>query len=786
MKKTLALLLSLCLVLGAILCLTSCKTSKDPDPIDLTDYKLVYTADYKNAFATWAKGVGTTLSDYTGLKISSATDTKGGSVEKEILIGYTNRPESQEMVAKIGGEGYAFGVINGKIVVVGTTELLTLVAVDAFYNTCLTGTGGTSIVIPETVVSDVPTVEISNAHSIVYNDDWDDSASTGNRLPSNEFEDDEDEFSNRDHGVIMATHVREALKNAITATSTGLQMATDKKEATKREVLVGILDRDANKQFLKTIGVDGYGVALYDQTVVVSGYNDNGLREAVDMFKQLVELGSTTKDGKKVVVWPAGLRMTSSKNFGWKLDVPLPKGEGIELSGSVDVGEGSVEFYYTGTGVNAEAFNKYCAGMAEQGYVLLQEKELEDSIFRLYRNTSTRVLLYTTYAAFSHAFSQDVDLYDPCIRVVTGSTSDAGNDFSDELLKPAYREYEKLTDTRLTCVRLNYVTDGSVYGNLYVMQLEDGSFIVQDGGFKSGNSVERLYNVLKDLHKQVFGTNPTTSDPITIAAWYLSHGHGDHTANFLDLCKQYGKTIKTELLIANNPSDLESYNCGDPNLYVRNNLSQIANYAQGPMKYVKVHTGMTLYLRNVEIEVLYTHEDIYPQTFERFNNSSTVLRTYIHNTDGEGNVQGQTTTILWLGDLQTRGSACLRAMYGNYLKSDVVQVAHHGGSGCELELYQLTEAKVLIWPHSAARVTSMSKNSNASRGSAAYVSYHLLRMESVEYVLISDIYNTTVTFTKNGYDMSVGGEYGLFNAGESATIRISNAFAQNQAVIKLK
>ncbi|MBE6595304.1 MAG: hypothetical protein E7644_05845 [Ruminococcaceae bacterium] len=789
MKKTLSLLLCLCLAAGALLCFSSCKTSKDPDPIDLTDYRLVYEADFKDALVTWAKGVGTTLSDYTGLKIATGTDAKGSATEKEILLGQTNRPESEALLAKIEGEGYAYGVVEGKLVMVGTTKLMTTMAAEAFLSACLTGTGGPALKVKETVVSNAPTVELSGAYSIVYSNDLDDEADFGSgSVSSDSFASDEEDFSNRDHGVVMASKVQQALKSVINATSTGLKMSTDKKEATKREVLVGILDRDANKQFLKSIDVDGYGVALYDQTVVVSGYNDNGLREAVAMFEQLVTLGVTTKDGQKVVVWPAGLRVTTSKSFGWKLDVPRPEGEGIELSGSVDVGEGSVELYYTGSGVNADAFNAYCAGMAAKGYTLVQENTVEDSIFRLYRNTSTKVLLYTSYSAFSHAFEQNVKTHAPCIRVVTGSTFDAGNDFSDDLLQPAYCEYEKLTDTRLVAVRLIYEggTNTNYGGNLYVMQLEDGSFIVQDGGFVNADSVSRLYNVLSDLHKQATGSAPTTANPITIAAWYLSHGHGDHTGNFRILCRDYGKTIKVETMIANNPSDLESYNCLDPNLYVRDNLSVISNYAQGPMKYIKVHTGMKLYIRNVEIEVLYTHEDLYPHTFERFNNSSTVLRTHIHSTDGEGNVQGAPTSILWLGDLQTRGSVCMRAMYGDYLKSDMVQIAHHGGSGCEREFYELTEAQILLWACSAKDMRNLTGNSNAERGSYAYVSYHAFHMASVEYNVASDIYNTTMTITKDGPVMMVGGVNGLYNAGESKAVTIGTAAGPGVAIVKMK
>ena len=34
--------------------------------------------------------------------------------------------------------------------------------------------------------------------------------------------------------------------------------------------------------------------------------------------------------------------------------------------------------------------------------------------------------------------------------------------------------------------------------------------------------------------------------------------------------------------------------------------------------------------------------------------------------------------VMWLGDIQTEGSNVICSMYGNTLKSDIVQVSHHG------------------------------------------------------------------------------------------------------------
>ena len=58
----------------------------------------------------------------------------------------------------------------------------------------------------------------------------------------------------------------------------------------------------------------------------------------------------------------------------------------------------------------------------------------------------------------------------------------------------------------------------------YIITLEDGSFIVIDGGSNGGSNVELLHKKLQELNKRE-GT------PV-IAAWYLTHIHQDHCPAF--------------------------------------------------------------------------------------------------------------------------------------------------------------------------------------------------------------------------------------------------------------
>ena len=117
-------------------------------------------------------------------------------------------------------------------------------------------------------------------------------------------------------------------------------------------------------------------------------------------------------------------------------------------------------------------------------------------------------------------------------------------------------------------------------------------------------------------------------------------------------------------------------------------------YEKG-VQYYKVHTGQRFFIGNLEIEVMYTHEDLHPWSMMFFNNSSTVLRMTAHETDGNGNILigSNTVDMIVLGDIQARASQMLRATFGDALKTDMVVLAHHGGNGAEAALYEDINAR---------------------------------------------------------------------------------------------
>ena len=287
-------------------------------------------------------------------------------------------------------------------------------------------------------------------------------------------------------------------------------------------------------------------------------------------------------------------------------------------------------------------------------------------------------------------------------------------------------------------------------------------------GSKGKTDHQRLWYVLSDLFTQVFEKAPDVDNPIRIAAWYLSHSHFDHYDNFYQFCYVFGSNVIVESLIANFASDAETYNCYDPNPHVRDTVDTLDNFLQQPITYYKMHSGLEFYIRNVKLEILYTHEDVYPQVINLFNDTSTVIRMTIYHTDGSGIPKdAEGTTAMWTGDLYDRGSKNLRAMYGEYLQSDMLQISHHGYIGCEFELYALVAPTCVWWP--TDRNTFARQVSGQFSSGPNVVNYRVYtEIESIKYIILGDGFNTTMTFTADGPVYDIGGKYGLYNADDSA------------------
>ena len=116
---------------------------------------------------------------------------------------------------------------------------------------------------------------------------------------------------------------------------------------------------------------------------------------------------------------------------------------------------------------------------------------------------------------------------------------------------------------------------------------------------------------------------------------------------------------------------------------------------------IKAHTGqMYDFGCGATVEMLYTYDDYMPKMLDWNNTSSLVFRVKL---------EGKTCTVL--GDATHATGHILVDMYGNYLKSDMVQLSHHGVIGIIADVYNYIKAPVLLWPATDSAVKKFYKDS---------------------------------------------------------------------------
>ncbi len=729
----------------------------------LSGYRVIYPAGASASFIERAEVFAERLSALTGYSISAYPDTSS-AVTKEILVGYTNRTQSATALASVRGYGYTVQYLNQKIAIVGSTDLIALMGLDYLEKNCF-DTARSVLAISRCAISDRyrPVTLVSaggtSNFAVIFSKDLDATTNEGYTTST-----DPENY----YGVVSGTgrdYAVDAALNIVSALRTGAYSGNDAAAAVTNELLVGRVNRPQSSAVLSRIAGHQYAIAVADGKVVVTSYSVLGLQKVVPLF--LDHLNDSV-DANGAVVLPANYFLCGEASDEWFTDAPLP--DGLTLYNTADAGDGSLQYLYMDSRVNLTAFNSYRAKLLAQGYTEVSKSNLNGSYFSTFVNTQKGTMVHVSYDAYVSAAGSNWKYATPSLRVITAYTDRVSgmiNVPTATMLNPN-QSYTKRTDSAIVAVPL----PGGSVGTGYVMLLEDGTFIVIDGGAANGGmdngsdpwaEVDLLWGILSELYEDVYGYAPTPSNPVHIRAWHITHSHGDHMNVFWDFAHRYGggsggSTLgayaKLDYLIANVPATSMVYNTGEPSMSLRNNMAKIRGYFKGGFTYLKVHTGQTLYFANARLDVLFTHDDLNPQRIVTFNDTSTMIRFTFTPTNADG-AKGSPVTFLSTGDAYIHSARWACAMFGSYLRSDMVTLSHHGGPGTEAAFYDKVAPKVLWWPHVASSVYKSSSSSGYLGSSSWYakVDQHaFFSVSSVEYIYIASGVPLTLRLGFNGPD----------------------------------
>ena len=206
-------------------------------------------------------------------------------------------------------------------------------------------------------------------------------------------------------------------------------------------------------------------------------------------------------------------------------------------------------------------------------------------------------------------------------------------------------------------------TGSPMIGMCYVIKLSDGRAIVIDGGFNLESNADNLFGALSKLN-----VARNAAGQYQIAAWFFSHGDGDHIGIMEAFSKKYSDKADVECIIYNLPSVdrlLAPTSATGEKAFVENCKAAYPNAV-----HLIPRAGVTYYFGNATIDMLYTPDLVWsPENKITYYNSTSLIFM----------VNGGSCSFLSTGDA---GESAFTVMWNSYESStfacDIFQYPHHG------------------------------------------------------------------------------------------------------------
>ena len=237
-------------------------------------------------------------------------------------------------------------------------------------------------------------------------------------------------------------------------------------------------------------------------------------------------------------------------------------------------------------------------------------------------------------------------------------------------------------------------------GAALLFRLADGRFLIIDGGYTE--DAEQLYVTMRRMAGE---------SPLRIAAWVLTHAHGDHLGAFLHFWQQpWASEVVLESLLLNLPGDeifAQGIVGGAGDVRWKERMERCVRSITPAPRVIRAHPGQVLRLGGAELTVLYTAELMTPREVWSFNDTSLVCSLHLNDTD-----------FLLLGDCAVAGGEVLTALYDHALRCHVLQVSHHGhyNNAPRAVLYEKADPAHALWCSTRERyLWSENRNAPANR-----------------------------------------------------------------------
>jgi hypothetical protein len=356
-----------------------------------------------------------------------------------------------------------------------------------------------------------------------------------------------------------------------------------------------------------------------------------------------------------------------------------------------DLGDGAYEYAYAG--VSNSTYTDLISQITSAGYTAYATNEIDGNLFATYTKGYMQIntAYYPNYSNGGYTGALKV-VYSP-------------KGYLPETSAPAY---EKVTNAKITQLGTKSSTHDAP-GECFVIQLEDGSFVVIDGGGAYSNSLNDDMMVLMSF---LSAQKPASHEKPRVT-WMFTHAHGDHIALALNFLGNYSNSIELDMICYNFPLITNSSFVHDSDKNTLNypgELEEILDTKYPNAERFVFHTGQVLYLAGCKIEFLHTHEDLYPVAMDTLNKTSSTWKMTFKANDEDTEYTGK--SFLVLGDSEQQNCNFMAAVYDEALDCDMVQASHHGLNGGTSALYQKITPSIVFWPIDTRRGSSIDGSNN--------------------------------------------------------------------------
>ncbi len=497
-------------------------------------------------------------------------------------------------------------------------------------------------------------------------------------------------LSSGDIAVDAAVSIRNDIEKAL---GVRLKMGDDFKQASEKyddstvEILVGKTAHSQVTTAMEGLKYGDYTVKAIGNKIVIFGYTSEAIKQAVRTFVDIVEEHSSSESGTLNVSIPAEALNISDTYRGTEFlsDIPVYEDGTFSATSTSDLECDQVII----EDATVESYNAYIAKLESEGFKKYTDNDINGNLFTTLYNSE-----YTLNVGYYKPYEECRIIMEPYSdKTLIGLESD--------------NKYTAVTTSQITMFGCEFVdSTGANKGNglSLLYRLADGSFVIVDGGHDTNSSSWRsnLVNAITEQAKEY-----ASGKDIRIAAWFISHAHGDHMGMLRKEAETFGKKFTVERVIGCFMSDEEVNrslaSSSGPNF--SGGEAKIDNYVRTAARtmgadMVVCHTGQRFYFADTVFEILYTVENFAPTPANALNTSSILVRSI--TTDAAGNK----TDVMVTGDCTGPALAICNKLYGDNMRCQVVQVAHHGyqtwgNDAAVATAYKYMSPEIVLWPQGA-------------------------------------------------------------------------------------